>query len=248
MKKEKELSNEEEIERLKWEYLMASPDFMDCWKAMRETRKDPSIPLPDKYNRGVVPRAIYTRESYFLRHDPKESSFESYCGYKNAVRKKYTKELVEDYRLKIIEDIDIAVDHWKSVNEAMMPTIEQLKYYLESLLGMNSMNNRTIYLKITRRDGTKKEAAELKRQIGRIIDGPPADVRFRKELRIYLDVYRAKMKNPKMHWKEIAAILPEYKDKENWKSTRVQLDQAFNKAIKIIRNVEMDVTFWWRTD
>jgi chaperonin cofactor prefoldin len=100
------------------------------------------------------------------------------------------------------------------------------------------------YLLIAQRDFTYQEADELKEEVGKILKKRCPKKRFVKyELKRYLDVYDMRIKNPPITYRKIQEkIYPQIKYTKNTLRARIN---DFNKAKKIINNVEEGKFFYW---
>ena len=100
------------------------------------------------------------------------------------------------------------------------------------------------YLKITQTDFSKAEAERLVKDVKEILMKNYKKRFVKNEMERYLRVYTMRTSNPKVTYKDIAK--KEFPgDNASEEIRRRALITDFNKAKKIIKNIEDNVQIWW---
>jgi hypothetical protein len=236
---------EKDIERLEFECLMRSDKFQAVWEwalaCKRNRNRKIRVPIPEQLKHsGII--SIFLKHKEFLCMNPENASFDKYCSLKNE----YLEELrnsgelpaalktVEDYKSIILQDIDIAANRIRKMQNHE-PSVSELK---DSLINW-WMSDFHVYLKITQRKFTFKELVEIENEIHNILKKRiPRKRLVKEEMERYLKVYDSRINKGGKHMKKYKEVCRELYPNADFADKRLELSTDFKNAKRMIERVE----------
>lgn len=198
---------EKKYYRLWIDYLKQSSDYKDFCQWMVKKRKNPNLPIPEKFHKaknGSAPKEIFNFLTFGNIHDPKFSFNKWWQGHKKKLN--YTKlhkspSAIEDFTEHIGGYIKSAIDSFKS-HFQREPSLQELKEWLTEHL-MKKVFANSLYLMVDITDDTvieqfkrlvkkKKEDPHIRRHYLTLIKNRQPIINYEvfEELQTYLDVYK----------------------------------------------------------
>lgn len=240
----------EEIERLRFEFLKRSTTYKE-YHSWSSVRKNPLKPTPNKIKNGlirgryipgmplrVLPPVFFDSSRIFFFKDFKE--WWKYAEPREKVAEKLNiPKPAEDFKECLFSMIDIVFTRVEK-RKGRVPSSEEIKKNLEWIFN----DPRRVVLMLSMEEGTPEEMREIIRHIKNRLKQTVKKKRFMKdELERYLLVFD--LRESRLKWNDIfLKIHPKEKGcfSEN---QRRALRADFEKAKKIIKNIEDGKFYWW---
>ena len=236
---------DKEITSLRWEYLLRSEEYKEFCMRQRAYEGERDI--------GYISFLdMTTCGSLFLHFgDIHSKSFDDYWEEevsKRALKKRFNDlPVIRDFdwnvrEYNIGEDIDYAISQYEEY-AGIRPSIEELKKGLIQFYNGWIAHGRA-YIVIRHIGDTISDVNEVTKEIGKILKKRISKKRFvKEELERYLKVYDMRTEKPPITYREIHnRLYPRNTYTENTRRARVN---DFNKAKRIIQNVEDSKLFYW---
>lgn len=246
--------NKKDVYRLWREYLKRSDGFMEFCKWMIEKRKNPDLPVPDKFKKTTKHGAPKELFNYFIFGNLLWSyTFEDWWKYNtenmNYSAEHTTPKSIEDFTDVISDYIDRCVSRFKD-HEEREPTIEELKAslyarmkrfpFLYLMVDPASEDVKSQFSAILR--GSKKNDQMVRSYIltKKQRSRPVGTIRL-SELEQYLRIYDLKAKGLTIK-KIIEEVGTESQKQDSGNHDTHRLFRLhLQKARKIIKNVEQGI-------
>ncbi len=254
--------NSKEIESLKWKYLKCSELYKEYCEFQREKEKKHKLILPDKFQpaKGTIQDINPIIMTFTKYGDIHNQSFETWYYNYFEDDKKGTQIPYKDIHFCSVDDLSgvgkaanmkyflrntfiFIIDNYKKVSGDREPSLlemaELLRYQMYREREFQS------YLKIKQSDFTTEEVNKLTNEVKKILMQKVPAKRFVKdEMERYLRIYIMRKSTPPVSFRDIhKKEFPRDKDyTENHRRARIN---DFNKAKKIINNIEKNIDIWW---
>jgi hypothetical protein len=243
---------EKEIESLKWQYLKLSELYREYCDWQRNKLTNPKLTLPEKFKPATGPikdinPIVMVYHKYGDVHAKLFNAW--YVEYYKGEGKGTSLGSVED-----LSGIDLSMKYFMQNmfhyiilmakrTLGREPSLHEMADLLCITMRMESDSHS--YLKITQADFSKAEVERLVKKVRKILMKKIPAKRFVKsELERYLRVYTMRSCSPKVTYKDIRE--KEFpRDHSSEENRRRALIKDFNKAKKIINNIENNVQIWW---
>jgi hypothetical protein len=243
---------EKEIESLKWQYLKLSEPYHDYCKWQRNKSTNPKLTLPEKFKPATGPlQDINPIVMVYQKYgDVHAKSFKDwYVQYYKGNGKGTSLGSVDDLSgadpsMKyFMRNMFLSIIEGTKTTWGREPSLLEMANLLCATMRRHTESH--TYLRITQADFSKAEVKRLVKQVRQILMKKVPKKRFYKEeLLRYLRVYTMRTSNPRVPYKDIAK--KEFpRDNTFEENRRRALITDFNKARKIIKNIEKDAQIWW---